>query len=471
MIRGLVKRAANKFRIVPVAPNIAPQTPIPEAPIPPVLVVVEKPTLNSYLLSDIQSLDYLGPSELAVIDGFFSSLLDEDEKIATAKTLIGYFSKFPEKARLIAGSYCYLLEKSFSISTYIIFITGNYSMGKANLCPKAAKTLAEQWPNSLTSIMLARVLRECEGIEAERAVLEKAYHESNDRVVFYNLISNLIDSNKVDEANAAIERIRPDIEEEFADEIAIAKENQVTLENAIENQLYAPEGEGDIYSDKMCQDAWTSYYESFVTRREHVHGDRLILNHFLRWIQTVHNDLDVVLDFGTLCAQPLFEAALLFPQINFIGTDRQKLIMDLNNTAYPVSNLSFDHGDIFEVMKKTGALPGRKALVHIRTTCTLYPKFVEELYSAAKEFGFTHIYLVENAGLVRTRLQFMDFDSMEESALVTKHRLNIHNYRKQLEHAGYSVKNFARLSAPGLWRGEHPTNYLGSQYEIHGITV
>ena len=175
----------------------------------------------------------------------------------------------------------------------------------------------------------------------------------------------------------------------------------------------------------------------------------------------------MVLDFGALCAQPLFEAASLFPKMRIFGTDRQKFIADMNNTAYPIANLSFDHGDIFDVMKRVGALPGQKALIHIRTACTLYPKFVEDLYNAAKKYGFTHIYMIENAGLVRTRLQFMDFNTMEEIALVTKHRLNIHNYRKQLEQADYQIKSFARLSAPGLWRGEHPANYLGSQYEIH----
>ncbi|HEN5509522.1 TPA: hypothetical protein U6300_003094 [Legionella pneumophila] len=59
---------------------------------------------------------------------------------------------------------------------------------------------------------------------------------------------------------------------------------------------------------------------------------------------------------------------------------------------------------------------------------------------------------------------------MQEKALVTKHRLNIHNYREQLENAGYCVNKFHRLAAPGLWRGEHPANYLGSQYEIHAIS-
>ncbi|HAU1152643.1 TPA: hypothetical protein JBI12_11980 [Legionella pneumophila] len=426
--------------------------------------------IKDYLSSEIECLDYFGIQELRVLDNFFSQLPDENSKIAAAKILIEFFSKFPEKARLISSSYYYLSLMPMSTISYLIFVTANYSMGRAAWCLKAAKILAEQWSNPLTNIILARVLRECEGLDAERAVLEKAYLDEKDMVVFYNLISNLIDSDRVEEANNAIETIRPSVEKELAEEINTVKKNQTLLELGIKNDLFAPEGDNDIYTDEMCRNYWTSYYESFVTRREHVHGDRLILNHFLNWIQSVENDVDVVLDFGTLCAQPLYEASILVPRIQFIGTDRQKFIAEMNSEAYPAPNLSFDHGDIFEVMEKVGSLPGRKALVHIRTTCTLYPKFVEELYGYARKFGFTHIYMIENAGLVRSQLKFIDFKSMQEKALVTKHRLNIHNYREQLENAGYCVNTFHRLAAPGLWRGEHPANYLGSQYEIHAIS-
>jgi hypothetical protein len=343
-------------------------------------------------------------------------------------------------------------------------------MGRASWCVSAAKRLSKIWTTPLTAIILARVLRESEGIEAERTVLEKAYRDYNDIIVFYNLISNLIDSDKVDEANAAIASIQQQVRIELADEISTVKVNQDKLDQAIQKGLFAPEGDNDIYTDDMCRNNWLSYYESFVTRRAQVHGDRLILNHFLQWIALMQKDLDVVLDFGTLCAQPLYEAALQNPHIQFIGTDRQSFVADMNKTAYPLSNLNFDHGDIFDVMEKVGAMPGRKALVHIRTTCTLYPKFVEELYHAARKFGFTHIYMIENAGLVRTKLEFMKFQTMQEKALVTKHQLNIHNYREQLEHAGFKVNSFGRLSAPGLLRGEHPVNYLGSQYEIHAMS-
>ncbi|HAT8180411.1 TPA: hypothetical protein JA361_13370 [Legionella pneumophila] len=470
MIRNLAKQAVNKLGMIskqkvihtePVNLNIAETTDSYNH--------LNSTDIKGYLNSEIERLDYFGIQELRVLDNFFSQLPDENSKIATAKILIEFFSKFPEKARLISSSYYYLSLMPLSTISYLIFVTANYSVGRAAWSLKAAKILAEQWSNPLTTIILARVLRECEGLDAERSVLENAYLHEKDTVVFYNLIGNLIDSDRVEEANNAIESIRLIVEKELAEEIDAVKKNQILLEQGIKNDLFAPDGDNDIYTDEMCRNYWTSYYESFVTRREHVHGDRLILNHFLDWVKYIQNDVDVVLDFGTLCAQPLYEASILAPHIQFIGTDRQKFIAEMNSEAYPMPNLSFDYGDIFEVMEKVGSLPGRKAFVHIRTTCTLYPKFIEELYESARRFGFTHIYMIENAGLVRSQLKFIDFKSMQEKALVTKHRLNIHNYREQLESSGYYVNKFHRLAAPGLWRGEHPANYLGSQYEIHAI--
>jgi hypothetical protein len=464
MIRKMARRAMNKFGK---SPEQTPHLIINHEPVS--VVIPEKQDIRSYLYSDIQALNYFGILEVRVIDKLFTELTDEQSKIDNAKIIIEFFSRFPEKARLISSSSYYLSLMADSIVFQLIYVTSNYYLERASWCVTTARNLSEIWPNSLTAIIFARVLRESEGIEAERAVLEKAYTDSNDLVVFYNLITNLIDSDLVDEANAAIAKVRPQVENDLAEEISAVEINQVTLDEAIKNGAFAPEGDDDIYTDEMCRNAWLSYYESFVTRTEYFHGDRLLLNNFLRWISSSHNDIDVVLDFGALCAQPLYEAALMAPHIQFVGTDRQSFVAEMNSIAYPLSNLKFDHGDIFEVMEKVGALPGRKALVHIRTACTLYPAFIEKLYSTARELGFTHIYLIENAGMVRSRLEFIKFQSMNEKALVTKHRMNLHNYREQLGNAGYTINNFSRVCAPGLWRGDHAANYLGSQYEIHAV--
>lgn len=425
------------------------------------------PALAQWLATHAAPHDFLGPVALDALDKLWTTLPGEPARTDAASQLIRYFTHWPEKARLLCGSNYYLLGGGRSPAVAIIYIAANYVLGRSDRCADVAQRLVATWPNALTRIMQARVLGEAAGPAAERAALEEALRHCDDLVVRLNLIENLIGTDCVEEANQAVAQIRPAVEAALAEEIATVKRNQDVLERAIAAGQFAPEGDEDIYSDEMCRNYWTSYYESFVTRRQREHGDRLLLTKFVDWVRATQHELDVVLDFGALCAQPLYEAALAAPRVQFVGTDRQRFIADMNRQAYPLPNMSFDHGDIVEVMANVAQRPGRKALVHIRTTCTLYPKFVEHLYRKAAELGYEHIYLIENAGFVRSRLQFMRYQTMVEPALVTKHRLNIHNYREQLASAGYELSNLARVRGPGLWRGSDPANYLGSQYEIH----
>jgi hypothetical protein len=421
----------------------------------------------TWLTAQFGGVDYLGPAEIDVINRHFSHAPDERTRLAFAKDIVAFFTAHPEKLRLLGASRYYLARHP-SIAFQVAFIAANYVTGQSASCLDVAEQLARDWPNAFTQIILARVTEDALGPAAEHRILTAAVAAfPDDTTVRLNLIENLIATNRVAEANRAAAEIRPLVEQSLADEIRVATVNQQALETAILNGQRFPEAGDDIYTDDMCRNYWTSYYESFVTRRERQHGDRLILNRFVDWVRGVAGDVDVVLDFGTLCAQPLYEAARIAPAVQFVGTDRQQFIADLNRDAYPLPNLSFDHGDIFEVMERTARLPGRKALVHIRTTCTLYPRFVEELYAAAARLGYNDIYLVENAGFVRTRLEFVPFETMQEPALVTKHRLHLHNYRAVLTAAGYRIHDWKRNRAPGLWRGEHPANFLGSQYEIH----
>jgi hypothetical protein len=452
---------ARRLAGTPPAAAVTPVEPPPPPPPPP-------PVLDAkWLGAQFDAVNYLGPAELALMDRQFSTAADEPTKLAFAKEVVGYFTVHPEKMRLVASSRYYLTRQP-SLAFRLAFIAANYVIGQSAACLDVAEQLATDWPNSFTQILWARVNEDALGPDAEHRILAgAAAGYPDDKTVRLNLIENLIATNRVADANRAVEQIRSFITPFLADEIAAATINQKTLEAAIERGQRFPEGDDDIYTDEMCRNYWTSYYESFVTRRERQHGDRLILSHFLNWVRTVANDVDVMLDFGTLCAQPLYEAAVLAPHVKFIGTDRQEFIAQLNNEAYRLPNLSFDHGDIFEVMERVSKMPGRKAFVHIRTTCTLYPRFVEEIYEAAARLGFEHIYMVENAGLVRTRLEFVDFDTMTAPAVVAKHRLHIHNYRRLLADNGYRVHDFRRNRAPGLWRGDHPASLLGSQYEIH----
>ena len=428
------------------------------------------PTMAQWLAGNLQLLDFAGPAELRLMDKTFSAIEAGNSRVEPAKEVIRFFTQFPEKARWLCGSGHYFVDAPDPVASRLAFLAGNFALGQADRCERVMDALVREWPGPFTSILLSRVRGECHGLQEEMDVLRAAQERyPEDLVVRLSLIEALISQGDVDGANAAVGAIRDRVEKDLADEIITARQSQAQLERAIADGTFAPEAGDDIYTDEVMRNYWVAYYESFVTRREHQHGDRLLLNRFLAWAEAMKDEVDVVLDFGVLCAQNLYEAALRAPHIRFIGTDRQEFIATMNAAAYPLPNLSFEHGDIFAVLERVGRLPGRKALVHIRTTCTLYPKFVQELYGAAARHDFRHVFLIENAGFVRTQLKFFPFEAMPAIALATKHRLVLHDYKKQLADAGYGIAAFSRLRAPGLWRGEHPANYLGSQYEIHAL--
>jgi hypothetical protein len=168
-----------------------------------------------------------------------------------------------------------------------------------------------------------------------------------------------------------------------------------------------------------------------------------------------------------MCAQPLYEAALRTPNTTIFACDRQPLIKELNEAAYPAPNLHFRACDIFEMLSEVAKLPGRKALTHVRTTCVLYPHLVEKLYAACRDAGIEHILMIENADLRRSHLRFYEFDAPPARSIVTKHNLHLHDYRSLLEEAGYTVRRRDRIRTPGLWRGFHPSSYLGSEHDLH----
>lgn len=406
--------------------------------------------------------------EIKQLDVLLAAALNAEE---VAKAIIQVVSAQPEKGRYIGASDVFLERHPTSQAALLIFIAENY-ISERNLtrCGAAARRLLSLWPCELTHILLARSVELTEGAAEEHRILVAGLKDFPDSSALrLNLIDNLIGTDQVAAANDVVTEISSLVKAELADEIATVVANQNDLELAMREGEFAPTGDADIYTDEFCRASWISYYESYVGRSERYHGDRMLLRNFVKWVESVEGEVDVILDFGSLCAQPLFEAALAAPAVHIVGTDRQKLLADLNAHAYKAPNLSFDFGDIFDVMARVAKMPGRKALAHVRTTCTLYPAFVDKLYAEASRLGFDHIYLLENAGFVRSQLQFLPFEGMEPDAVVTKHRLNYHNYHRQLTKHGYATKKMSRVRAPGLWRGDAVANLLGSQVEVHAV--
>jgi hypothetical protein len=388
---------------------------------------------------------------------------------ATAK-IVEFFTAHPELGRLLTKSHYYAHANVSSAVFQLVLLSCAYADGRTDGLIEPALRLIALIDDEVTWAIAVRAIGiEC-GLEAERTALVEAVERfPESHLLGLNQAEFLIAADEVAAANRVVERLRPRIAAELADEIAAAEDNQFDLDGAMAEERLVLSSEKDIYNDAFCRSMWISYYESYNTRNPRQHGDRLLADIYLRQLDDLNGDVDVVVDFGSMCAQPIFEAALRMPGVQFFACDRQPLIAELNEAAYPAPNLDFRACDIFEMLSEAAKLPGRKALSHVRTACVLYPDLVRKLYAACRDAGIDHILLIENADLQRTTLRFYEFDALPAPSIVTKHKLYLHDYRSMLDDAGYTVRRWDRIRTPGLWRGFHPANYLGSQYDLHAV--
>jgi hypothetical protein len=417
------------------------------------------------VLASWSGTDFVRQPQLDALERAFEAAGDRG---AAAAKIVEFFTAHPETGRILYPSQFYARANRSSASFQLALLASAYADGRTDGLAEAAERLIALADHEVTRAIAVRAIGIACGVEAECTALDEAMERFPESYLLGLYQAEfLIANDEVAAANAVVERHRPRIAAELADEIAVAEENQQDLDGAIaEERLELSDGK-DIYDDAFCRSMWISYYESYNTRNERQHGDRLLANIYLRQLADLGGDVDLVVDFGSMCAQPLYEAALRMPGVQFFACDRQPLIAELNEAAYPAANLHFLAMDIFDMLAEASKLPGRKALTHVRTTTVLYPHLVQKLYAACRDFGIDHILLIENAGMLRTKLRFLDFHDMPAPAVVTKHKLYLHDYQSMLAAAGYSVREWERLRGPGLWRGFHPSSYLGSQYALH----
>lgn len=418
------------------------------------------------VLRQMQDFDQVRQPQIEFLDRFFNA---SGRNQADAAHILNFFTLWPEKCKLIGGSEYFLSSNPASIPLKLAVLAGNYANGKFEQLVPVCDQLLQHYECDLSYALKARIAGRQFGPDAELRAIEAGLERFPESVLLslYE-VETAASHNEVERANVLVERMRSKLERDLDEEIRVACKNQRDLEQAMsERRMFLP-SDKDIYSDEMVRVMWQSYYESFNTRTIYQHGDAVVAQSYLDTLERCAGEVDILLDFGSMCAHPIYQSALRYPKTEFFCFDRQQLIADLNSSAYRLPNLHFWAGDIFDALKEVAKLPGRKALLHIRTVCVLYPSFVEKLYEESRRSGIERIIGIENAGMSRTDLRFRDFETMQERAIVTKHRLYLHNYKRLLEDAGYRVEHWRRLPTLQLWMGWDPAAYLGSQYIFVG---
>ena len=449
MIRVLFGGAARKADLEELD---APKPTVPEPPSP-----------VQTAIGSLRSIDQFQKIELDVLD---RALANETNQAAAFSDILTFFTFHPERAASISSSRHFLIEIPDSISGRLaalasIYVRGHPLQHAMIICDELIR-LADI---DVSYVLKSRVAGRLGGTEAEVAEINAglAAHPDSE-LLQLALIDCALRSGRTEEANRMLVHLRPKLQRHLAGEIAVAQVNQRDLEKAAAEGLLFFGDDKDIYTDEFCRSMWISYYESYTTRTAEQHGDPLLSDLWNEEVDRIAGDCNVVLDFGSMCADPIFRAALKHPKIDFYCFDRQPFIARLNAEAYPADNLHCREGDIFDAIVEIGRLPGRKALTHVRTTCILYPRFVEKLYAACRDAGIDYIIFIEGAGTSRTNLKAYDYDAMQTRSVVINHKLYLHDYKTMLSEAGYRTESFRRISTPGIWRGTHPDSYIAIQY-------
>lgn len=144
-----------------------------------------------------------------------------------------------------------------------------------------------------------------------------------------------------------------------------------------------------------------------------------------------------VLDFGVSYAHVEHVLAQRHPTIDFIGCDRSRVTMMINQADFGhVTNMHWYAGDIYDCMQQ---YHGYDVLFHMRTASLLPMDFVEQLYVRARQHGARHVVMAEQIGISWETGEPYTFSDEAQDSVLMRWKVLIHNYPNLLARAGFKV--------------------------------
>ena len=161
------------------------------------------------------------------------------------------------------------------------------------------------------------------------------------------------------------------------------------------------------------------------------------------------NDSKYLVNFGACFAYIDSIMASKFPDIQFFGVDRSEYTKVLNDSCFShLPNMTFVSDDIVNFLGENKFQNG--VFFHTRTCCLLPRSYIESVYKAVAEAGFSHIVCMEQIGISRQTKIPYEFSDNEQPSVAYRLAMYIHNYPGILNKAGFMV------TKAELLRTEHP---------------
>lgn len=399
----------------------------------------------------LDSINYLYAENIHYLTERFAEIDSEEKRHEFYEFLLRYFTLHPRKTKYIEQKY---FQNMFSENDFYWAsrLGSHFGRGQFEVARQCAVNISN-WNSVNCNLLPARIAYAENDLTREQSALEAAEKQ-------YGLIPDIALSwlefyykqENIEKANYYLDLAREPLEDFLSDEIEAVREPARYLRASIEGKPLNTPDEFDIYDDELTRLTWLGYYERFIMQSRFQSGDGFLIDSVDQSMTDLiqSENIQHVLDFGSLCAEIIARPARKCPKTNFVGIDRQEFVATMNYQGYDEPNMSFVSGDIFDYLPEFAKLDGKKLLFHARTACLIYPDIVTNIYKKCHSAGVEYIMFWEGDGLSRDTMKLEGFETMKEVSVARKSVLLNHNYKQILSDAGYEVVEFARMDSPAL---------------------
>ena len=199
------------------------------------------------------------------------------------------------------------------------------------------------------------------------------------------------------EANARLDAIRAPLERairassRYENVPWLDREARGALKTRMVDRPRAPRQ--DAYSEALAAWSWRDAFWHMTTLGPLQHGLGWVCSMYESIVGEVlaqDSQIDTVINFGVLCAEPDARVAARHPDKTFLGVDRENTTKELNEAAYGATkNLRFVAGRIDHALASL-VVPGKTLLFHSRTAAVCYPQFLARPLQGVRAAGRPH---------------------------------------------------------------------------------
>lgn len=373
-------------------------------------------------------------------------------------------------------------QSRFGSSELFQYILGAamYANGQIQQAYQIFESIIKKYPSPFGYLCLSRcAIHISEGDELALKVLKEGLCiYPGDFSLIMSMAGASFRLKKTEAANGFLDSVRETLNRRGADTFAGDQKIELLdaeLDRAIRGKLLErPRASfhsvGDRYDESGVKGYWEQLFYAFNTLGRFQHGWANLCyvaqDIITDCITNVDGNIKSIINFGVFCAESDYRLATKFPQIKFIGVDRELSTKTLNDHAFQASNLSFVQANIMDFLSHLPNLNDTKLLFHSRTATLLYPELVLQLYQACAKAGIQYIALYENFSLSRSTLRLYDFDGIPQDSVPYGSVMFIHNYKKLLEKAGYVMLRDTRLPYIDLLWKKNPESLADSHVSV-----